>query len=918
MDDPKLGSDLSEVGSTLAKEHHSTEANFALTKFFELCITACTGGLDDVLKVSYDAFKIAETVEEISWGAQSGFVSFSSCLSFSKLLQKWLGLTSILKGFDKDSNENHLEEIKTFNRKCSREFESDLLACIEQIPLFLYGATENFSPSFLLDGFEEITFSRLIVFFTKALIHFFKGQYQEAAEQINESDDVIDDCFGTPFYMFYKWFSFIILSSFYEKYDDLMATKNQKKSKLSIMEVMLGPNAKAPKTMKEKTLERILEHEKDILDLHAKYPHLMAAARSMCSAEVTKLHNGDKDEVIELYVNAYEVAVNQNMHLYAGLIQNRLCDFCVSNEIETKFIKSYAENAIKTWKICGAHAMVSKLNEQYKDVLTLEVGDSPEFENIVPIDSIPLSIVLSKQTQSFLSFSNCDRLGIFVKEPNTKEFILLCEKEKGHEVEIFDELELSQADFKFSIKSLKICLNCKNPVIISNAAGSDYTRNQVSDCEYLQQNKNVKEQMIIPLIGESILRGAIVFESSVEETFNKNMLNNTKALVDTLIDGLIIQNEQFRAQRKLVPLESLKQLGKDAGSVQLGDHAIKKATIMCLELRNFTEIIESGLSFVNLLIGTISPIIENLGGFIENCTGPKIVAVFTNSSSKAVSASLDIVKALRDLGKNVNSKATPSIGIGIHSGSCSFGVVGSSQMFSIMYSESFSMCLELTKLSNSLGAIVVLTQDVLDSLNAQELKFKSRKLGKFIFENKKTHPYSLFEISGPDWIEYSNDISKNISQQVEECIDFFSKKKFDKVLTITEGLEKTVRDKFDNNPSLLGSLPHLKLIQMYRDQSKRNMSVTSLLGDWCGEISIDHSGNPQHLFEQSITSEQVQVTPKANEVNEDIEKKLRSLQTQLEQLKSENENLRSIAKNEDSGMGCFCMPSRKKIHPTNK
>ena len=81
MDDPKLGFELADIGCSLAKENHSSEANYALTKYFEICITACRYGLQDVLKVAEDAFRAAEGVEEFSWGAQSGIVGLiiSNC-----------------------------------------------------------------------------------------------------------------------------------------------------------------------------------------------------------------------------------------------------------------------------------------------------------------------------------------------------------------------------------------------------------------------------------------------------------------------------------------------------------------------------------------------------------------------------------------------------------------------------------------------------------------------------------------------------------------------------------------------------------------------------------------------------------------------------------------------------------------------
>lgn len=916
LDEPKLGCDLAQVGIKLALENHSTEPNYALTKFYEICITACKDGLQEVFRISEEAFRASEQIEEISWGAQSG---------------TWLALSCILLGLDRDTTFNYLEEIKTFNRKYSKEFESDLVTCLEHIPHILYGEVESFSPSFLLEGIEETTYSRLIIYFTKALIHFVKDELQEAAEQIHEADDVIDDAFGTPFYLLYKWFSVVILTSFYEKYDDISATKgNQKKSKLSIMEVMLGPNAKAPKTMKEKTLERIFEHEKDVVDLYTKYPIFMEAAMGLTSAEIAKLNGVDSLQVIQLYTSASEIAQRQNLYFYTALIQTRLVDFCLTHQTDSRILRNYFEDALKSWNYCGASLMVHKLSEQYHHVFSQQHSDNAHslhpqdsFMNFIPPGSIELSKVFSHQTTHLLDFTNADRVCVILKEPNSSDFKLVCEKERNNETEIFEDLLLTDASFKLCVTAAKLAIKSRNALTISNMQGYELTLNQLaSSCEYLQQNEVVKELMVIPLSCDTFVRGAIMLEASTGGTFTKALTRSTKLMLDMLMDGLSKQADQLKSLFKFIPTNSLTQIGKDFRSLELGDSSVKRSTVICLEVRNFADLTESlsvaeSLSFINSFIGELTPVVENHGGFVERSHHGKHVLVFPDSPKKALLAVLEIVKVIRQFNKDFsvgNGRKVPiSVGIGIHIGSCVFGLVGTALRFgTTLFSEAVSKCSHISKVSNTLGILVCATKDLVDACNLAEVHLQSRKLGKFLLKNKKNNPVSLYELYTTDWIEYSSETSKQVMKQLDECVDLFAKKNFDKVISITQSLEKTVKDKFDSSqPFILGSVPHIKLLQIYRDQcAMLKTKHSSPSRDWAGEIALDHSGQPKIELEHATVS-----TPKTNEINEEYERKLRSLQSQLEQVKMENENLRSNM-NSESGMGCFCVPSKKKVHPS--
>ncbi|KAG2370627.1 hypothetical protein C9374_014729 [Naegleria lovaniensis] len=914
LDEPKLGCDLAQVGIKSARENHAAEPNYALTKFFEICITACKDGLQEVLRVSEEAFKASEQIEEISWGAQSG---------------AWLALSCILLGLDRDTTNNYLEEVKTFNRKYSKEFESDLVTCLEHIPNILYGEVESFSPSFLLEGIEETTYSRLIIYFTKALIHFVKDELQEAAEQIHEADDVIDDAFGTPFYLLYKWFSILILTSFYEKYDDISATKgNQKKSKLSIMEVMLGPNAKAPKTMKEKTLERIFEHEKDVIDLYAKYPVFMEAAMGLTSAEIAKLNGVDSLQVIQLYTSASEIAQRQNLHFYTALIQTRLVDFCLTHQTDSRILRNYFEDALKTWNYCGASLMVNKLSEQYQIVFSQRHSDAhslhpqDSFMSFIPPDSIELSNVFSQQATHLLEFTNADRVCVILKEPNSSDFKLVCEKEQNNETEVFEDLLLVDASYKLCVTAAKLAIKSRNALTISNMQGYELTLNQLaSSCEYLQQNEIVKELMVIPLSCDTLVRGAIMLEASNEGTFTKALTRSTKLMLDLLMDGLSKQVDQLKTLLKFTPTNSLTQIGKDFRTLELGDSAMKRSTVVCVEVRNFSDLMESfsvpeTLSFINSFIGQLTPVVENNGGFVERSHHGKHVIVFPEAPKKALQAVTEIVKVVRQFNKDFsvgNGKKVPiSIGIGVHVGSCVFGLVGTEARFgTTLFSETVSKCSHISKASNTLGVIICTTKDLLDACNLTEVHLQSRKLGKFLLKNKK-NPVPLFELYANDWVEYSSETSKQAMKQLDECMDLFAKKNFDKVLSVIQTLEKTIKEKFDSSqPSILGSVPHIKLLQIYRDQcTMLKTKQSSPSRDWAGEIALDQSFQPKIEVEHTVS------TPKTNEINEEYERKLRSLQSQLEQVKMENENLRSNL-NTESGMGCFCVPSKKKVHPAH-
>lgn len=124
-----------------------------------------------------------------------------------------------------------------------------------------------------------------------------------------------------------------------------------------------------------------------------------------------------------------------------------------------------------------------------------------------------------------------------------------------------------------------------------------------------------------------------------------------------------------------VPLEILDSIGNSRlEDREPGDHSLRAATIIEIDIRNFTGMSElmtpkESFSLINMFYRIVGDEVEKSDGFIESYGGDGIKAIFTNSPG-------DAVEAAKRISLEVKNRMDIKIGMAIHFGKVIMGTVG--------------------------------------------------------------------------------------------------------------------------------------------------------------------------------------------------------------------------------------------------
>jgi predicted ATPase/class 3 adenylate cyclase len=142
------------------------------------------------------------------------------------------------------------------------------------------------------------------------------------------------------------------------------------------------------------------------------------------------------------------------------------------------------------------------------------------------------------------------------------------------------------------------------------------------------------------------------------------------------------QRSQAESFARFVPRPFLEQLGHERISdVGLGDAISADLTVSFSDLRDFTMVSEgmsAGDSFklLNAYLGRMGPVISSHGGIIDKYVGDAVMSLFMGASDGAVTAAIDMQRALRAFNEERTDGPPLRMGIGLHSGEVMLGTVG--------------------------------------------------------------------------------------------------------------------------------------------------------------------------------------------------------------------------------------------------
>ena len=242
--------------------------------------------------------------------------------------------------------------------------------------------------------------------------------------------------------------------------------------------------------------------------------------------------------------------------------------------------------------------------------------------------------------------------------------------------------------------------------------------------------------VVISLIPQSITRPIRDLYSGMERA-NEGDLNIQVPVVsrdeigyltstfNDMIDSIRISNERIveimESSRRFVPDQFLSALGRsDITDVELGDAILRDMTVFFMDIRKFTDLSErmsadENLIFLNSLLESILPAIENHNGFIDKYTGDAVMALFPDRSDNALLAAVDLRERVAAFNRERQGGGYVGIdvGVGINSGELILGTLGSSgRIDTTVIGSTVNIASRLESLTKEYGVPIILPEGV--------------------------------------------------------------------------------------------------------------------------------------------------------------------------------------------------------------
>ncbi|TAK76739.1 MAG: response regulator, partial [Gammaproteobacteria bacterium] len=190
----------------------------------------------------------------------------------------------------------------------------------------------------------------------------------------------------------------------------------------------------------------------------------------------------------------------------------------------------------------------------------------------------------------------------------------------------------------------------------------------------------------------------------------------------------------MQASDRFVPHAFINILHKEnITQINLGDHVEEDTTVLFLDIRSFTRISENltpleNFAFINSLFSYLEPAIIQQGGFIDKYIGDSVMALFFGTSDKAVSASITMLKNLKNFNQERKQagKIPVDIGISLNSGVVALGTIGfNDRMDCTAISDVVNTAAKLEKMNKILGTQLLITEATLDRIeNKKNFHFR--------------------------------------------------------------------------------------------------------------------------------------------------------------------------------------------------
>lgn len=235
---------------------------------------------------------------------------------------------------------------------------------------------------------------------------------------------------------------------------------------------------------------------------------------------------------------------------------------------------------------------------------------------------------------------------------------------------------------------------------------------------------------------------------------------------------------------RFFPNEFLQHLEQDnILEVKLGDHKQKLMSVLFSDIRSFTSLSESmsseeSFNFINSYLKRIGPKVRKYNGFIDKYIGDAIMALYPNSANDAVDSAIEMLDELYHYNQHRLRNGHPriSIGLGIHTGNLTLGIVGEhGRMEGTVISDAVNLAARLESATKQYQASIIISEDTYRLLKDKE-KYDSRKIAKATVMGK-SKPVVFVEILNGN-SKRIIDLKLSTKQDFETAVEFYTRAEF--------------------------------------------------------------------------------------------------------------------------------------------
>ncbi len=232
------------------------------------------------------------------------------------------------------------------------------------------------------------------------------------------------------------------------------------------------------------------------------------------------------------------------------------------------------------------------------------------------------------------------------------------------------------------------------------------------------------------------------------------------------------------ASNRFVPREFLQQLQRQTlADVRLGDHVQAKMAVFFSDIRDFTALSEGmtpqqNFDFLNSYLKRATPIIRTNHGFIDKYIGDAIMALFAREPGDALSAGVELQKALvtYNAGRKQAGYQPIRIGIGLHYGDLILGTIGEDErMQTTVIADAVNVASRIEGLTKVYGVSLLVSKPLVDKL-PEGHSYHLRQLGAVQAKGKSrsVEIYECFNNDPHELAQHKIDTQELFAQAVGE------------------------------------------------------------------------------------------------------------------------------------------------------